>query len=88
MLNHIKRQTLVEDCSPKYAQILIITLAKATVLAFAIALELDLDEAKNSLAHAGYTLFHSYKFDIIVEYFIIKRNYDIYKINEALFEFD
>ena len=62
--------------------------SKPTALAFAFALELDLYETKKFIARAGYALSRSSKFDIIVEYFLLHRNYDIFELNNVLYKFD
>ncbi len=61
---------------------------KQTVIAFAFALQLNLHDTKDLLKRAGYALSHSYKFDVIVEYFILNQDYNIYRLNEVLFSFD
>ncbi len=62
--------------------------SKPTALAFAFALELDLFETKKFIGRAGYALSRSSKFDIIVEYFLLHRKYDIFELNNVLYEFD
>ncbi len=72
LFNKIKN---IPDYTPK----------KPTVFAFAIALRLSLRETKDLLKRAGYSLSHSFMFDVAMEYFITKKIYDVYQINEILF---
>ena len=53
-----------------------------------MALKLSLRETEKLLRKAGYAISHSSRFDIIVEYFIRHQEYNIYEINEVLFQFD
>ncbi len=62
--------------------------SKPTAAAFAIALELPPAEARELLYKAGFSLSHSSKFDVIVEYFIVSGNYNVHEINEVIFAYD
>ena len=61
---------------------------KATAISLALALELDLEQTKDLIGRAGYTLSNSSKFDLIIRYFIEQKNYNVVEINIALYEFD
>lgn len=62
--------------------------SKQTVIAFAIALELTLEETQQFLRTVGFTLSHSNTFDMIIEYYIVNGIDDIYEINAALYRYD
>ena len=61
---------------------------KNTAIALALAMELDLEETKEFIGRAGYALTHSSKYDIIIEYFILQKNYNVFEINEVLFAYN
>ena len=61
---------------------------KATAIAFALALELNMDQTNELIGRAGYTLTKSSRFDLIIQCFIEQKNYNIVEINIALYEFD
>lgn len=62
--------------------------SKATVIAFAIALRLDLEQTEILLRSAGFSLSHNNNFDMIIEFYIKNGVYDIFEINAALYQYD
>ena len=73
--NHIKN---TKDYRPK----------KETAVALAIGMELNVKETNSLLEKAGFVLSRSSKFDLIIRYCIEHGIYDIFQINEILFEED
>ena len=61
---------------------------KPTAIALCLALELNLEDTRDLLSRAGFTLSNSSKFDLIIRYFIQHKNYNVVEINMALYEFD
>ena len=47
-------------------------------------MELDYKETSNLLAIAGYAFTSASKTDLVIQYFLNHKDYNIYKVNEAL----
>lgn len=62
--------------------------SKVTAISFAIALELDLGETTNLISKAGFAISHASKFDLIIEYCIKNSIFDVFDINEILFNYN
>ena len=67
-------------CVPNYLP------SKQNICAFAIALELNVEQTNELLSSAGYVLSRSFEFDRIIEDAIVHGNYDIFTINEKMYE--
>ncbi|MCJ8008203.1 hypothetical protein ACFFF5_11240 [Lederbergia wuyishanensis] len=61
---------------------------KNTIIALALALELNQEEMDTLLHSAGYTLSDSETFDLIIQFCIEKKIYNIHDVNEALDHYD
>ncbi|MCC6095487.1 MAG: hypothetical protein LIV24_10800 [Eubacterium sp.] len=59
---------------------------KCTVLALALALGLNMDDTKDLLCRAEYALSPGSKADLIVEYCIQNRIFDLFEVNALLYE--
>ncbi len=64
------------------------TITKPVAVALALALELDLARTKDLIGRAGYTLSNSSIFDLIIQYHIENRIFNVVQINVVLYEFD
>ena len=64
------------------------TITKPVAVAFALALELDLEQTQKLITRAGYTLTNSSVFDLIIQYHIENKIYNVVEINIVLYEFD
>lgn len=61
---------------------------KDSAFALALALKLNLEEAEAFIGKAGFAFSSNSKTDLIVQYCIINRLYDVMEVNELLFKFD
>ena len=59
--------------------------SKSTVIQLALGLELDLVQTQKLLGKAGYALTRSSKTDLVVQYYIERKIYNVTFINEALY---
>lgn len=57
---------------------------KNTVFALSIGMELTIDETSDLLEKAGYAFSSASKSDLIIQYFLYHKNYNIFALNEVL----
>lgn len=64
------------------------TVTKPVAVALALALELDPAQTRDLIGRAGYTLTNSSIFDLIIQYHLENKKYNIVEINIVLYEYD
>ena len=64
------------------------TITKPVAVAFALALELDMAETRKLIGRAGYTLTNSSYFDLVIQYHIETKKYNVVEVNIILYEYD
>ena len=80
---HVSKQTWYKiETDPNYKP------NKKTVLSFAVALELNLEQTQELLRSVGFTLSNSSLFDVILMYCIENRIHQIPEIDDILFHYD
>ncbi|MCQ2467590.1 MAG: hypothetical protein MJ166_08745 [Clostridia bacterium] len=62
--------------------------SKATMLALCIGLQLNINEATEFIALAGYSFTNTSKFDLVIEYMLTNEIYDLRFINEMLEKYE
>lgn len=62
--------------------------SKATMLALCIGLQLNITEATEFIALAGYSFTNTSKFDLVIEYMLTNEIYDLRFINEMLEKYE
>ena len=60
---------------------------KTTVFALIFGLKLDFEDAEDLLDAAGFAFSHSMKMDVLVEFLVKKKVYDITTVNELLHKY-
>ena len=61
---------------------------KPVAVAFALALELNIEQTRELIARAGYSLTTSSYFDLVIQYHIENKKYNVVEINIILYEYD
>lgn len=62
------------------------TPSKDTCLALCFALQLSLDDTRDMLQRAEHALTHSNKRDIVIEYLLQNQIYDLFEVDEVLYQ--
>jgi len=79
---HINAKLFSKIRNPKYHP------SRKTIIALGLALELNMDEFEMLLASANYALSLNNRFDVAIIYCIEHQIYDLYIVNEIIYELE